>query len=221
MQPQHRRSQTRRPKESAGIPFDSARWVRLPHALWQTWREAALRPGAFFARVPESPAVARPLAYAVLLMGIAVLLSWVQQPLIGRIFDPLPYRWRILGDLFRTTPEFRVAAVALTPLAALALAGVYHLLLLVAGARTQFRTTLRGVCYSYTTFALWAVPVLGWVLHPWAWAALLIVGLARAHRLPAWCSAFAVLLPAVAACAFLASVLLRLAAVIVRGVPAV
>ena len=193
----------------------------------RTWRDATFRPGEFFARAPAG--TGRAIAYAVVCWMAFAAANALQQPLLAGVVEGLPQRTRVLGEALRTSPFLVTQSLPVGPLlwvAGIFLAGaVFHaMLILLDGAHGGFLTTVRTLCYASGPLVIWLLPVVGPIVGPLAlplwWLALATLGLARAHGIETWRGALAVLLPAMVVGALALSWLLRLAAALLRAVPA-
>jgi hypothetical protein len=149
-------------------------------------------PGSFFRTMRRDGGLGPPLIYAIIGVVIGSIGSYVSQVMlpVGSYGMPRGFFFGLL-----MVPIFAVAGLFIG-------AAILHvLLLLIAGTRQPFETTMRVVAYtSGSTSPINIVPFVGGIISG-VWAlAVLIVGSAEAHEVPLAKAAIAVVLPAVICC---------------------
>lgn len=200
------------PEVAAGLPWEDPRVGRL-NGLLRTIGMFVTRPDeAFSAMAPSG--LGRPFFYA-------VLMAWVEL-VVGLAYWAAfqsPFFLMGLPELRDELAQVAVGAgvmavigtiifILMPILVAIGLAihaAILHLMLLIVGeGRRGFETTVRVICYSHTADLANLVPLCGGLLALVWFAALQIIGVARAHDCSYGKAALAVFLPLLLCCSCLA-----------------
>lgn len=198
--------------ERPGIPWETRRPGDFVAAIVETVKLVLLDPAAAFTRMRRSGGLGEPLLFVLITGSVGVLFGLFYQLALEALtgnaggasgMPTLP------GGLPATGLALGLAALAIIPLVPMGIvfgafvgAGITHLcLLLVGGVRQPFEATFRVWCYAYgSTAVLQIVPFCGALIGGiWNLVAM-IIGLSKAHEIPAGKAALAVLLPVVVCC---------------------
>lgn len=199
------------PDAALRFPWPPAESEPVVGGLVDTWREAVLRPAAFFrAMPPQASSGAAMLYYLVIgILSAAVQLFW------GAV---LPGGTSFMDGLFGTAPDVSpLVEFLLSPLYLLVslfiAAAVTHLMVLILVANNRgFGTTLRVMAYAYSPVLLGVVPYVG-AIAGFIWMVVIsIIGLRETHRTSTGRAATAVLVPLVVAILFIAIAAIMLVA---------
>lgn len=197
----------------AGTSWDRAGHGKWPEAFFSDIKDAISNPVQFFERVAEGRGWVRPWLFAVVIFTGVFLIAAAYQA---------GFNIMASGPLFSGAAAGAVGALSavLTPLsigtiillgmiaipvgssfALLMQAAVYHLCLMILGARSRgFESTFRVTCYSMCPQVFQIVPFFGGIVA-WGWQlALTIIGIKVAHRTSYGRSALAVFLPSIICC---------------------
>jgi hypothetical protein len=179
-------------------------------ALVETTKQVLFGSAEFFRRMPTEAGIGAPLGYAMLVGYFGVVVVAIYQAVMRVALGSTLYELGRQGPLGRIAPFLEggvglVSQIVLGPfflLIGLFLgAGIYHLLLLLlGGAKRGFEATFRVVCYAQAADILCVVPFCGSVIGFFWGLAVLIIGLAEAHRIGRGTAALAVLLPILLLC---------------------
>jgi len=198
-----------------GTPWDRRAEIGLGTALIETTKEVLTGPGGFFGRMPVTGGIGSPLLYGVILGYLGILIQAVYSSILQLVggFGAGAFSGGPFGDqpeLARFMEIFEgwggiIGQVVFGPFSIViglfVAAGIIHLmLLLLDGAGQGFEATFRVLCFSHAANVLAVVPLCGGFLAGVYGIVLWIIGLAAAHRIPAWKAAVAVLLPIVLCC---------------------
>lgn len=193
------------PWEQPGVPWTTA--------LVETVRLLLLRPREAFERVPIGGDLLKPFVFA-------ILLGW-----IGTIFQTI---WTVAFQGMMPSSNAYVRHPFLVPLTAVfapvliatgivVWSAIFHvMLLIVGGARSGFRATLKVICYTQAVQVLQLLPGCGGLFALVGALVLAIQGLATLHRIPHGKAALAVLLPFALCCGCLIAVFVTLGAAILH-----
>lgn len=198
------------------LPWEDSSVGRF-EALFRTIGMFTTRPDDAFSRLAPA-GLGRPFVYALIMAWVelaAGMAYWAaaQSPfmLIGfpELRDQLAEAAVGTGvmvaigvGLFVLMPLFVVIGLAIHTC-------ILHLMLLIVGeGRGGFETTARVICYSHTADLANLVPLCGGLLSLVWFAALQIIGVARAHQCSYGKAALAVILPVLLCCSCLAITLL-------------
>jgi hypothetical protein len=207
------------PPPPGGVPPASSvqplPWEQLGYpaleGLYETAKLIITAPSQAFARMSLTGTLGKPLVYAIVFGWVGIIANQIYSialrgAMMGFLSALPGYNPRLMFGL----PVFMsVGLMVVAPL--FVLIGVFvwsailHLfLMLVGGARTDFASTVRVVCYTGTVQVLQVVPFCGGIFAG-IWALVLyIIGLAIVHRTTQGKAALAVLLPIVLCCACVA-----------------
>ncbi len=183
--------------------------IGLIAAILETIQEVLMQPGPTFTRMKTGGGLGSPLLYYMILGCIGTGIGAVYQLAFSALdpsgFEDLPIE---VG-----TPIFfivgLVSLVFLVPLfvfiGAFIGAGFTHLMLmLVGGAKKEFETTFRVLCYAYGTCSLLQIiPICGSFIYAIYSIVVTAIGLAKAHEIETWRAALAILLPVILCCGLL------------------
>jgi hypothetical protein len=188
------------------FPWPPADNESIPSAFVRTWRGAALRPGSFFAALPEHGSLGAALLYY---LPLGILISAANALWEATSGGLNPERDAVLGggEITALSPlvQFLLSPLILL-LSLLLAAGVTHLLLrLFGGASRDFGFTTRLFAFAYSPQLLGVIPVIGTAIG-FIWMVIVaIVGLREGHRTTTGRAAAAVLIPVVIGLLFVAA----------------
>jgi len=193
-----------------GTPWESRDRLGFLAALVETTRQVLTGPVAFFRSMPTSGGIGGPLLYAVLIgwigLSVSAFYGAVFQSIVGSSLATLGER-RELGPLLALVQGWAgfafqvIFGAVFVAIGLFVAAGIFHLvLLLVGGARGDFETSLRAVCYAQAPSVLLLVPFCGQLVASIWTLVLYVIGLGEAHRTGYGKSAAAVLLPILLCC---------------------
>jgi len=195
------------------VPWDvesKGEWIG---AFWSTIKSSLGNPIAFFGAVAKSNQFARPWVYAVIIsmlvficlaayqVGFGVLemgseaVRAVKQIVLPPVFVAGP-----LSIFFIALIAIIVVPIAVTT-GLFIQAALFHVgLMLVGGAKREFISTFRTVCYCVGPQVFQIIPIFGGMVAG-IWAIVLnIIGLKIVHETSYGRSAFAVFLPLILCC---------------------
>jgi len=211
------------PEGIAGLPWEDPRVGRLS-GLLRTIGMFVTRPDEAFSIMAPS-GLGRPFFFAVLMAWVELIVGlayWAafQSPffLMG-----MPKLREELAEVVVGAGVMAVIGaivfILMPILVAVGLAihtAILHLMLLIVGeGRRGFETTVKVICYSHTADLANLVPVCGGLLALVWFAALQVIGVARAHGCSYGKAALAVFLPLLLCCSCLAVTLSFFGAVLV------
>ncbi len=165
-------------------------WERRPElglrkGIFQTAKEVAFSPRAFFRHTAAEGGVREPLAFGILFGSIGLMLELFWHFLTGE-GSLSSIQLRFIGD-YGTSLVFLATAI-LCPLAATIMicltSLVVHLLLtVIGGARNGFEATFRAVSYSQAT-QFWAlIPYVGGLIASLWLVVVQIIGIREIHEI--------------------------------------
>jgi hypothetical protein len=191
-------------------PWDERDRIGLLSALVETTKQVLLEPTVFFRSMPVSGGIGSPLLYAVIVGWIGLVATALYQAVFRSIagssfagFGERPELAAMFGWA-ESWAGFFVQAVfggVFVVIGVFLSAGVLHLmLLLLGGARRDFETTARVVCFTQATSVVFLVPFCG-QLAGLVWTIVLyVIGLKESHEIGGGKAAAAVLLPILLVC---------------------
>jgi hypothetical protein len=161
----------------------------------ETLKESFRSPKEFFARMPKTGGLLNPLLYGLILETLGGLIGYLWSLVFG---SPFHSNLREAGI---SAVAIGIAIPFLVFFSILVWAAVLHVsLLLVGGAKEDFESTLRVVCYSASPEILAVIPVLGGLIKFFWKFYINVVGLREVHSITTAKSVTAVILPAVICC---------------------
>jgi hypothetical protein len=190
-------------------PSIAPAWERRPEvklfpAFFNTIREVLFEPGPTFSRLPITGQLMRPTTFYLMLLAIQAALGYV----FYAVYIPFllssgeVQRSGVSVGLVEMILPFGVLlAVAMNVCFNFALAGIYHLILLMlGGAGKGYEATYKVVTYSNAAWLLAFVPCIGSIAAIVFFFIASIIGLQKAHAIEIWKAAVAMLLPFALCC---------------------
>ncbi len=168
----------------------------FPTYLWSIWKQSMAHPFKFFAALPDTKEMKRPLLYGLLCQSVALLLLWAFKSGVdvARANDlSSVYLWTTLGFTFLAS--FIVAPLAAT-LTLFITSTFYHAMLkLLGGKNGGYNKTFQVICYSSSAQVLALLPVVGALLAGIYSVFLNIIGIKKAHGTSYIRAAVAIIIP--------------------------
>lgn len=183
-------------------------------AIFESVQEILMQPGSTFSRMKTSGGLGTPLLYYMILGSLSTGIAALYQIALSLVdpsqFEEFPVE---IG-----TPIFfligLLTLVFFVPLlvfmGAFIGSGLTHLmLLLVGGARKDFETTFRVVCYAYGTTSLFQIiPLCGSFIQAIYSIIVAPIGLSKAHEIEMWRALLAIFLPILFCCGLILVIIL-------------
>ena len=164
--------------------------------LWSIWKGSMTHPFKFFAALPDTKEMKRPMLYGLLCQSVALLLLWAfKSGMDVASSNDLSnvYFWTTLGFTFLAS--FIVAPVAAT-LTLFITSSIYHAMLkLLGGKNSGYNKTFQVICYSSSAQVLALLPVVGTLLAGIYSVFLNIIGIKKAHNTSYVRAAVAIIIP--------------------------
>jgi hypothetical protein len=183
-------------------------------SLWETITGVLFNPSHFFAKMPRTKGIGKPLLFALLVGSIGSIISLLwqsSQSFLPQILSKYPGFEDVPLETFwpywMSGPAFMTLMIFLTPM--LVVIGLFissailHLcLMILGGAQSSYETTFRVVAYSNAT-NLWQIfPFCGGFISLFWSIVVTIIGLREAHRISGGKAAAAFFLPLIFCCGF-------------------
>jgi len=190
-----------------GPPWENRSKSGMAQAVLETIKAVLFNPSIAFSQMKRSGGFSAPLKYLLLVGGVASYIATVYDIIYQHVHGyPTPgHDWTI--EYVHHPASYAVFllifAVFMLPLVIVTGAFIYswvlHLCLRLFGAaKRPYETTLRVVCYSFGSNAVWRlIPLFGSYVFLISSIMVTAVGIARAHEISIGKALIAVLLPAV------------------------
>jgi len=184
-----------------GPPWENSEEAGTVCGLLRTLQGSLFSPGRFFNNMRRGDGYLSPLIYAVILGSFSILISIGWECLFvslgGGFLDTGPGH-QLVGLRAISYGLTAILSPVMVAVIVVVSSGVYHLTLLaLGGARREFQTSFRVVCYSQGTGVLNIVPFFGAAIGSIWNLVLLVIGLMESHGTSRWKAAAAVLIPVV------------------------
>ncbi|MBC7186398.1 MAG: YIP1 family protein [Calditrichaeota bacterium] len=204
----------------SGCPWEEMGRVGFWKSLWDTISGVLFSPNTFFARMPVTGGIGKPLLFGLLVGSVSSIVDSIIS-LSGWLW-PMGLRHYPGMAEFPDIFPLWMSRTALVPLVSLTApmmvlvgmflwAGILHLcLMLVGGAQRGFEATFRVVAYSEAASLFRILPFCGSVVAlPWM-IVVQIIGFKQAHQISSGKAVGAMLLPLLLCCACVMSLILTL-----------
>ncbi len=159
-----------------------------PTALWLTWKESMFAPDPFFKKLKPDGSMGDAVLYAFMMMVLAFVPNFMQQALSAeqtlKSFRMLfrGAEWLEGVTWWQYSLGVTVVGIVLFPVFFALGSAAWHVFGLMWGASAGgWSGTVRVMGYSYGVMAAMIVPYVGPLLTLY-WFALLVIGVARVHR---------------------------------------
>jgi hypothetical protein len=193
--------------EESGLPWEN-RGSDFFGALMETVKLVLLRPSEAFTLMRREGGIVDPLSFVVIAGSVGILFATFYTIALEFLIPGLVQPMQPHPATANAIPKFLGAAFAIplipvfVVLASFIGAAVTHgCLLLVGGATRGYETTFRVFSFSYgATTLLQVVPFCGGIVAGVWYLVAAIIGLSKAHEIPAWKAAAAIFLPIFICC---------------------
>jgi hypothetical protein len=200
------------PPPRAGLPWENRSGLLDLGAMFRTIGKVLFDAPAAYRSMKTDGGLGGPLFFAVLLGTICGWVALLWQLLFSGVMEGLmptggESPFGNYGNLsFMASTTFKVAQAVMLPgiilLVLFIIAAIYHLFLMMfGGAKRSFETTVRVLCFSAGSTAIFQlIPFCGGLIA-FVWGLVIdIIGLAEAHETGTGKAAAAVLVPIAACC---------------------
>lgn len=177
---------------------------------WKTTSGGLFSPTLTFSRMPVTGGFGQPLLYfmvtsilaSLVTMGLLVVIFLVAAPFMAGAEGGAQAATFLGIKLIIQIISSFLSAVLSAVISAFVGGGIIHLCLMIFGAAGRgFEATYRAVCYAGGAgYALYLVPVLGWIAAIVWYPIIYVVALKEAHQTDYWRVILAVLLPVLICC---------------------
>ncbi|MEO8044386.1 MAG: YIP1 family protein [Spartobacteria bacterium] len=187
----------------SGLPWDRRQELGFFPAFFETLKLVLLNPTVAFSQMKPEGGLVEPMIFALVGGSVGFLVYFLFSILMSS-FGIMSDRNALAGlmGLGIGTIFIIIFIPVLLAIVLFIGAGIIHLCLtLVGGARKNFETTFRVICFSIgSTYPLLIVPICGGVISGLWCLVVECIGLARAHETTTGRAVLAVLLPLIVCC---------------------